>query len=126
PPPRRESGRGRARADRPADSPPHYAVRPGPVPEAPHKYGPSRTAGPDRGPPPPPPAAPPPVTISGPPAATATGPSPAASAWRNTRTIIGTPPISARGFAGSRVEARRAGIRRIGFMSPFRGPGCGF
>src|SRR5690606_34057540 len=32
-----------------------------------------------------------------------------------TRTIIGTPPISARGFPGSRAEAMRAGMMTTGF-----------
>src|SRR6478736_4152299 len=46
--------------------------------------------------------------------ATATGPIPASTARRHTWTIIGSPPISARGLLGSRVAARRAGIRRMG------------
>src|SRR5579862_8318258 len=43
--------------------------------------------------------------------ATTTGPSFAASARRQTCTIIGSPAISASGLPGSRVEAIRAGIR---------------
>ena len=43
--------------------------------------------------------------------ATTTGPIWAACARRMTRTIIGSPAISASGFPGSRVEAIRAGIR---------------
>ena len=57
------------------------------------------------------------ATISGSAAATTTGPSLAATAWPQTRTIIGWPAISARGLPGSRVEAMRAGINRIGFMT---------
>ena len=57
------------------------------------------------------------ATISGSPAATTTGPSPAATARAQTRTIMGTPPISASGLLGSRVEAMRAGISRMGFMA---------
>ena len=43
--------------------------------------------------------------------ATATGPTAASCARRITRTIIGTPPMSASGLPGRRVEAMRAGIR---------------
>ncbi len=57
-------------------------------------------------------------TISGSPAATATGPAPARSAQRRTRTIMGAPSISARGLPGSRVAAMRAGIITIGFIRP--------
>ncbi len=55
-------------------------------------------------------------TIDASPAATATGPTAAASAWRSTRTIIGTPPISASGLPGKRVAAIRAGISTIAFI----------
>ncbi len=48
------------------------------------------------------------------PQATTTGPISAATARRQTCTIIATPAISASGLFGSRVEARRAGIRMIG------------
>ena len=37
-------------------------------------------------------------------------------ARRSTRTIIGRPPMSARGLPGSRVAAMRAGMSTIGFM----------
>ena len=40
----------------------------------------------------------------------------AAMARAQTLTIIETPPISASGLAGSRVDAMRAGIKRTGFM----------
>src|SRR5579863_2583404 len=52
--------------------------------------------------------------ISGSPQATTTGPTAAATARRQTCTIIGTPAISASGFIGRRVDASRAGIRMIG------------
>ena len=71
-----------------------------------------------------PPAASTAWTISASPAATATGPMPAASAWRRTRTIIGRPPMSARGLPGSRVAAIRAGMRRIGVMKLRPGAIC--
>src|SRR3546814_2631484 len=45
-----------------------------------------------------------------------TGPSPAARARRQTWTIIGTPAISASGFPGRRVAARREGMTTIGFI----------
>jgi hypothetical protein len=41
---------------------------------------------------------------------------PAAMACRHTRTIIGTPAMSASGLPGNRVEAMRAGIRTIGLI----------
>jgi hypothetical protein len=63
-----------------------------------------------------PPAACTTATISASPAATATGPTPAFSAWRSTRTIMGAPPISARGLPGRRVAASRAGIRTMALM----------
>src|SRR5579883_1023118 len=47
--------------------------------------------------------------------ATTTGPTPAATARRQTWTTIGSPAISASGLPGSRVEARREGMIRIGF-----------
>ncbi len=56
------------------------------------------------------------AAISGSAAATITGPRPAATARSQTRTIMGRPAISARGLPGSRAEAMRAGINRIGFM----------
>ena len=46
--------------------------------------------------------------------ATATGPMPAASAWRRTRRIIGTPPMSSKGLPGRRLAAMRAGMTTIG------------
>jgi hypothetical protein len=46
--------------------------------------------------------------------ATATGPIPASTARRQVCTTIGAPPISARGLFGSRVAARRAGMRTMG------------
>jgi hypothetical protein len=49
--------------------------------------------------------------------ATATGPTPAAIARRQTWTIIGASPIGAMGLPGRRVEAIRAGIRIIGVIS---------
>src|SRR3546814_352484 len=45
-----------------------------------------------------------------------TGPSPASRARRQTWTIIGTPAISASGFPGRRVAARREGMTTIGFI----------
>jgi hypothetical protein len=54
-------------------------------------------------------------TISGPSAATTTGPIPASIARRHTCTIIGAPQSSARGLPGSRLEAMRAGMRTRGF-----------
>src|SRR5579875_3465287 len=53
--------------------------------------------------------------ISRSPQATTTGPTPAATARRQTWTTIGSPAISASGLPGSRVEARREGMIRIGF-----------
>src|SRR5207248_593619 len=50
------------------------------------------------------------AAISGVSVATATRPIAASSARRSTWTIIGIPPISISGLAGSRVEAMRAGI----------------
>ena len=38
------------------------------------------------------------------------------TARAQTLTIMGTPPIGASGLSGSRLEAMRAGIRRMGFM----------
>src|SRR6185295_11687630 len=60
--------------------------------------------------------------------ATITGPTAASSARRITRTIIGTPPISASGLPGRRADAMRAGMRirtsdwpiGRGFVSQFR------
>jgi hypothetical protein len=52
------------------------------------------------------------------PAATATAPAPAACAQRNTRTIMGTPSMSAKGLSGSLVAAMRAGMMTMGFMQP--------
>ena len=48
--------------------------------------------------------------------AIATSPTSAASACRNTRTTIGTPPMSASGFPGKRLAAMRAGMITIGRM----------
>src|SRR5439155_3841351 len=62
-----------------------------------------------------PPAASTASAIARSPQATTTGPTSAATARRQTCTIIGTPAISASGLPGSRVAARRAGIRMIGF-----------
>ena len=56
------------------------------------------------------------ATISRSAAATTTGPISAATACRQTRTIIGTPAMSASGLPGSRVDAMRAGISTIGFI----------
>ena len=81
------------------------------------RSGPNRTAVRGRSEPPARPLFSPPPTISGSPAATTTGPSPAATARAQTRTIMGTPEISASGLLGSRVEAMRAGISRMGFMT---------
>ena len=53
------------------------------------------------------------------PQATTTGPAPAATARRQTCTIIGVPAISASGLLGSRVAASRAGIMTIGFLGGF-------
>src|SRR5579862_1438001 len=55
--------------------------------------------------------------ISSSPAATTTGPISAATAERQTRTIIGTPAISASGFPGRRVDAMRAGMTMMQFNS---------
>ena len=63
-----------------------------------------------------PPAASMAATISGSAAATTTGPRLAAMARSQTRTIMGRPAIAAKGLPGSRVEAMRAGINRIGFI----------
>src|ERR1700737_2579602 len=49
------------------------------------------------------------------PQATTTGPISAATARRQTCTIIGVPAISASGLPGNRVAASREGIRMIGF-----------
>ncbi len=54
--------------------------------------------------------------IAGSPQATTTGPTPAATARRQTCTIIGTPARRASGLLGSRLAARRAGIRTIGLV----------
>ena len=61
--------------------------------------------------------------ISRSPQATTTGPTPAATARRQTWTIIGSPAMSASGLPGSRVEASRAGIRMIGFSGAALGTG---
>ena len=63
-----------------------------------------------------PPAASTASAIARSPQATTTGPTSAATARRQTCTIIGTPAMSASGLPGSRVAASRAGIRMIGFF----------
>src|SRR6185437_8314260 len=67
-----------------------------------------------------PPAASTAATISGSAAATTTGPIFAATACRQTQTIMGTPPMGASGLPGRRVEAIRAGISTMGLMTGFR------
>jgi hypothetical protein len=54
------------------------------------------------------------------PQATTTGPTWAATARRQTWTIIGSPAIIANGLPGNRAEASRAGIRMIGFSGAVR------
>src|SRR5574337_500686 len=53
--------------------------------------------------------------------ATTAGPTPAALARRQTRTIIGSPLMSASGLPGKRVDAMRAGMRTTGLTTCFGG-----
>jgi len=48
--------------------------------------------------------------------ATTTGPMPAATARRQTWTIMGSPAISASGLSGRRVAARREGMTTMGVI----------